>query len=76
VQADEDFGKEYGFVKPGEKVYRRVGSGNFGRIPSMLREDKLLMALGTYPDSQTTNEKELQDGFQRREGGFEEFVLI
>jgi hypothetical protein len=76
VQAGEEVGKEYGFVKSGEKVYRRVGSGNFGRIPSILRQDKLLMALGTYPDSQVTNEEVLQNGFKRREEGFEEFVLI
>jgi hypothetical protein len=76
VQADEEVGKEYVFVKSGEKVYRRVGSGDFGRIPTMLRQDKLLTALSTYPDSQVTNEKVLQNGFKRREEGFEEFVLI
>jgi len=25
-----------GFVRSGEKVYRQIGTGNFGRVPSML----------------------------------------
>jgi hypothetical protein len=37
VQVEDGIGSEDGFVKTGEKVYRRLGSGNFGRLPSMLR---------------------------------------
>ncbi|MCJ1393979.1 hypothetical protein MMC18_006856 [Xylographa bjoerkii] len=78
VQAEDRIGSEEGFVRAGEKVYRRLGTGNFGRIPSMLRQDKLLMGLGTYPDIQVNNEqgRELAKGFKRNEDGLEEFVLI
>ena len=66
------------FVKTGEKVYRRIGSGNFGRAPSMLRQDKLLLGLGDFPNVQVSNEqgKELANGFKIREADFEEFVLV
>lgn len=78
VQAEDGIGSEDGFVKTGEKVYRRLGSGNFGRLPSMLRQDRLLMELGAYPDVQVNDEQgqELAKGFKRNEDGLEEFVLI
>jgi len=80
VQAEEEIGREYGFVKAGEKVYRRLGSCDFGRIPSMLKQDKLLMNLGTWPDIQVVEAQvqgpELVKGFKRKEDKFEEFVLI
>jgi len=78
VQAEDGIGSEDGFVKTGEKVYRRLGTGNFGRLPSMLRQDRLLMELGTYPDVQVKDEQgqELAKGFKRKEDGLEEFVLI
>ena len=61
-----------------ERVYRRLGSGNFGRLPSMLRQDRLLMELGTYPDVQVKDGQgqELAKGFKRKEDGLEKFVLI
>ena len=78
VQEEDRIGSEEGFVRVGEKVYRRLGTGNFGRIPSMLRQDKLLMGLGAYPDIRVNNEQgqELTKGFKRKEDGLEEFVLI
>lgn len=60
------------FVKPGEKIYRRHGTGKFGRIPSLLRQDKLLMALGTLTEDMTDNLR----GFRRDEEGYHEFVVI
>ncbi|KAK0701936.1 heterokaryon incompatibility protein-domain-containing protein [Lasiosphaeria miniovina] len=51
VTPGEESGCGGTFVKPGEKVYRRLGTGNFGRIPSLFRNDKLVMALGTFPDA-------------------------
>ncbi|TVY85470.1 hypothetical protein LSUE1_G000165 [Lachnellula suecica] len=78
VKVDEDIGMDYGFVKAGERVYRRVGSGDFGRIPSMLRQNKLLLGLGTYSDVQGAGElgEELKKGFKRRDDGLEDFILI
>jgi hypothetical protein len=71
-------GLEDVFVKTGEKVYRRRGTGNFGRIPSMLRQKRLLMQLGTFLDIEVKNGEgqELAKCFKRREDGLEEFVLI
>lgn len=60
------------FVKPGEKVYRRLGTGNFGTLPSLLRQDKLLMALGRFPGDVTDNLRR----FRRIETGYHEFVVI
>lgn len=77
VGEEEDTGDEVGFVKPGEKVYRRLGTGDFGRASSMIRQDKLLMRLGAYPDTQAQNgQGEELASFKRTEDGFEDFVLI
>ena len=75
---EDAIGSEDGFVKTGKKVYRRLGSGNFGRLPSMLRQDKLLMGLGAFPDVQVKDEQgqELAKGFKRKKDGLKEFVLI
>ncbi|KAF7856067.1 hypothetical protein EAF04_010022 [Stromatinia cepivora] len=78
VKASDQIGDDGKFVKPGEKVYRRVGSGNFGRVTSKLRQDKLLLELGTYPDipEQDGQGQVLANGFKRREDGFQELVLV
>jgi hypothetical protein len=67
-----------GFVEKGEKVYRPLGTGNFGRNASRLQQDNLLLSLGTYPDVQLKDERDgqLQEGFRRKEEGMHEFVLI
>lgn len=62
------------FVRADEKVFRRIGTGNFGRVISMLKQDKLLMSLGTYPETQVGTE--LAKSFERSEDGFQEFVII
>ncbi|KAF2103062.1 hypothetical protein NA57DRAFT_32577 [Rhizodiscina lignyota] len=74
----EGIGTGDGFVKQDEKVYRRLGTGDFGRLPSMLRQDKLLVGLGAYPDIQVKDGQgqELAQGFRRNEEELEEFVLI
>ncbi|KAE9372590.1 HET-domain-containing protein [Stipitochalara longipes BDJ] len=66
------------FVKRGEKVYRRLGTGNFGRIASMLQQDKLLLSLGAYPSTQVQDGQrgQLAKEFRRKEEGMHEFVLI
>jgi hypothetical protein len=78
VEEKERIASKGGFVKAGEKVYRRLGTGNFGRITSMLRQDKQLMELGAYPNIQRDNVsgEDLAKGFKRKEDGLEEFVLI
>jgi hypothetical protein len=63
-----------GFIRAGEKVYRRLGTGNFGRIPNLFRQDKLLMALGVYPEA--TEMADVVRGFVRNEVGYHEFVII
>jgi hypothetical protein len=77
VQAD-GIGSDDAFVNTGEKVWRRLGTGNFGPLPSMLRQDKLLIELGAYPEVQARDEQgqEPAMGFKRKEAGFEVFVLI
>ena len=77
VLAEVSPGEESGggaFIKPGEKVYRRLGTGNFGRVPSLFRQDKLVMALGTYPEA--TEMADVVRGFVRNETGYQEFVII
>ncbi|KAL8660622.1 MAG: hypothetical protein Q9202_006367 [Teloschistes flavicans] len=66
------------FVKTGEKVYRRIGWGDFGRRLSLFRADKLLMDLGTFPDIEALDGQgeALVQGFKKREDTLEEFVLI
>lgn len=78
VPKEDRIAHEGEFLKPGEKVYRRLGTGNFGRIPSMLRQDKLLLQLGSYPDIQRENVQgqDLVKGFKRQTDGMENFVLI
>jgi hypothetical protein len=44
-------GKGEEFAQPGEKVYLRLGTGNFGRVPHMLLQDKLLLETGEYQDA-------------------------
>lgn len=61
------------FAKPGEPVYRRVGTANFGRIPSLLQKDSLLLQLGSYPAVIDGNSYRT---FKRNEDGLEEFVVI
>lgn len=69
---------EFDFVKPDDKFYRRIGTGNFGRIPSKLRMDVLLLRLGTFPDIEAAegSGRRLANGFERSEEGFEDFVLV
>lgn len=77
VLAELSPGEETGggaFIKAGEKVYRRLGTGSFGRIPSLFRQDKLLMALGTYPEA--TRMEDVVHGFVRNKAGYQEFVII
>jgi hypothetical protein len=77
VLAELSPGEETGggaFIKAGEKVYRRLGTGNFGRIPSLFRQDKLLMALGMYPEA--AEMKGVVRGFVRNEVGYQEFVIV
>jgi hypothetical protein len=78
VQDDDGIESGEGFVKKGDKFYRRLGTGDFGRIPSMLRQDRLLLELGTYPDGEVKDGEgqELSRSFKRNEDGFEEFILI
>jgi hypothetical protein len=60
-----------GFVKVDDKGVQTVG--NFGQLPSMLREDMLLMELGTYSNVRV---KDDQGQELRKKNGLEEFVLI
>jgi hypothetical protein len=78
AQAENRIRSENGVIDAGAKVYRRLGSGNFGRVPSMLRQDRLLMELGAYPDIQMKEEQgqELAKGFRRKEDEMEDFILI
>lgn len=77
-------GPHYGgpnrFINPGEKVYRRMGTGNFGRSIDMLQPTDVVLGLGTYPDVQIGGETrtglELARGFQRKQTPMEEFVVI
>ncbi|KAH8901571.1 hypothetical protein GQ53DRAFT_851452 [Thozetella sp. PMI_491] len=74
VLPEEGFGGDGSFVRPGEKVYRRLGSGNFGRVPTLFRQDSLVLALGTYPEDDDM--EEVARGFERDETGYQEFVVI
>ncbi|KAK6615855.1 heterokaryon incompatibility protein [Botrytis cinerea] len=78
VDASDQIGDDGKFVKPGEKVYRRVGSGHFGRVTSSIYQDKLLMELGTYPVILQRDGlgQILANGFKRSEDGFEQIVII
>ncbi|TKA73949.1 hypothetical protein B0A55_05645 [Friedmanniomyces simplex] len=57
------------------KVYRRLGTGNLGRVVSRLAEDKLVSSLGTYAVG-SGDDALLAAGFRPREDGYEAFVLI
>lgn len=80
VHVPDQVGDDGKFVRPGEKVYRRIGSGNFGRVTTKLREDKLLLDLGSYAEIPAeAGQREGQviaKGFKRKEDEFQEFVLI
>ncbi|TGO68116.1 hypothetical protein BOTNAR_0030g00390 [Botryotinia narcissicola] len=78
VDASDQTGDDGKFVKPGEKVYRRVGSGNFGSVTSSYRQNKLLMELGSYPFTRDNDGQgqALANGFKKREDGFEQIVII
>jgi len=66
-----------GFVKNGEKVYRRMGTGNFGRSIDMLRETDLVLSLGMYSELGPGKVgMDVARGFKRREEGMQKFVLI
>jgi hypothetical protein len=75
-------GEQYGgpneFVRMNEKVYRRLGTGNFGRLVSMLQPNDLVLSLGSYPNIQLGEGQgeELARGFQPKQTGMQEFVLI
>lgn len=73
----QQYGGPNGFVRAGERVYRRMGTGNFGRTISMLQSTDLVLSLGTYPDIQPTSTgADIVRGFKRKEVGMQEFVLI
>lgn len=78
----EEEGSQYGgpkgFIRSGEKVYRRIGTGNFGKLISMLTPSDLVLSLGTYPPIQEGGDQGLAlcRGFKRKEVGIQEFVLI
>lgn len=77
VLAEVSPGEESGggtFIKAGEKVYWRLGTGNFGRILSLFRQDRLLMSLGTYPEA--FDMTDIVRGFVRNEVGYQEFVIV
>ncbi|KAK3984502.1 heterokaryon incompatibility protein-domain-containing protein [Cladorrhinum sp. PSN332] len=74
VSPDEGFAVGGDFVRPGEQVYRRLGTGDFGRIPSLFRQDKLVMSLGAFPEA--TEMTDVLRGFGRNEAGYREFVII
>ena len=78
VLVEDETASDDVFARTGEKVYRRIGSGNFGRIPSMLQQDNLLLGLGTFPNVQMQAEQgqELANGFKTNEDRLEEFILI
>ncbi|KAF7922945.1 hypothetical protein BELL_0543g00030 [Botrytis elliptica] len=78
VDASDQIGDDGKFVKPGEKVYRRVASGNFGSVTSSHRHNKLIMGLGRYPFMREKDGQgqALANEFKRREDGFEQIVII
>jgi len=63
--------------QPGRRlrVFRRLGTGNFGRTFERLAEDKLMLSLGKYVVA-SGSEVPLATDFKPREDGYEEFVLI
>ena len=67
-------------MKPGEKIYRRIGTGNFGKLISMLKTSDLVLTLGSYanlPAYARDVQRQLSgDGFTRKEVGMRDFVLI
>jgi len=70
------------FLKTGEKAYRRIGTGNFGKLISMLKTSDLVLTLGTYanlpadPRITDVQGQASVNGFTRKEVGMQEFVLI
>ncbi|KAK0316426.1 hypothetical protein LTR01_000174 [Friedmanniomyces endolithicus] len=63
--------------QPGRRlrVFRRLGTGNFGRTFERLAEDKLMLSLGKYVVA-TGSKVPLAADFKPRGDGYEEFVLI
>lgn len=78
VDTDQIDFQRFDFIRPSDRVYRRIGTGNFGRIPSKLRMDKLLLNCGAFPDMEVADGqgRRLAQGFRRSDDGFEDFVLI
>lgn len=77
VPAHMVYGGDKGFVRHGERAYRRMGTGNFGRSCDMLRDTDLVLHLGTYGVLGGGNTgQDIMKGFARREEGMQEFVLI
>lgn len=74
----EQYSGPKGFVKRGERVYRRLGTGSFGKLIGMLKPNDLVLSIGTYPKVQMDNAKgeELAKGFKRKEAGMQEFIII
>ncbi|KAK0856613.1 hypothetical protein LTS02_010601 [Friedmanniomyces endolithicus] len=60
---------------PKLRVFRRLGTGNFGRTFERLAEDKLMLSLGKYVVASGSKVPVAAD-FKPREDGYEEFVLI
>lgn len=77
-EGGERYGGSKGFVKSGDRVYRRMGTGNFGRLVSMLRATDLVWSLGSYSNVEIGEGKggDLAKGFKRKETEMQEFVLI
>ncbi|KAL8951391.1 MAG: hypothetical protein Q9222_002641 [Ikaeria aurantiellina] len=76
IERELDSGRT--FTKAGEKVYQRIGCGDFGGIPSLFRLDKSVLGLGTFPDTEVRDDQagELAKDFRKTADGPEEFVLI
>lgn len=71
------YGGKNDFVRSGENVYRRIGTGNFGKSIDMLNGTELVLALGTYGvlgNGQVG--QSVMRGFKRKEERMQEFVLI
>ncbi|KAK1824649.1 hypothetical protein LTR12_000974 [Friedmanniomyces endolithicus] len=63
--------------QPGRRlrVFRRLGTGNFGRTFERLAEDKLMLSLGVYGIG-AGSEVPVAADFRPREDAYEEFVLV
>ncbi|KAK0704487.1 hypothetical protein B0H67DRAFT_648919 [Lasiosphaeris hirsuta] len=70
VAPNEGFG-EANFIRPGERVYRRLGLAGYH---GSLKKDALLMALGEDP--RASDIAEVANSFIRNEAGYEEFAIV